>query len=144
MLTGRDDRGSARWILADLAGREWCLALRDCLAVVAARDTVPVPRAPSAVLGLTVWQGALVIVLDASAILAGVPGDRGGVWVRLAAPWQHLAIAVPSTLRLSGDAAAASRGRRIEPRLLVDPVREAIAAPLADAQPAGTRPHPHG
>jgi hypothetical protein len=79
-----------------LTGRRFALGLEQVWGVGPPRDVRFVPGAPDTVAGLTEWRGSILTVLDLPRILGvGRAGDRPWL-VRLAPPFEHVALACPA------------------------------------------------
>lgn len=118
-----------------------------------------VPGAPRSVLGLAEWRGRVVTVLDPAPLLGEPAGSGRPCLVRLAPPFDHVAIRVSFPLRVEtsasssgGDAAESRCGESeqppgapviLDPRALVelaDAAGEALDSPCGGARPPDSPP----
>ncbi|MCP3902290.1 MAG: hypothetical protein GY715_01530 [Planctomycetes bacterium] len=83
------------------------------------RDVRPVPLAPPTVVGLAVWRGRPMIVVEPAVLLADPWPGGGALFLRLAEPYPHVAWRVPRNASLARDAGSDDGLRHA----LVDPVR---------------------
>ena len=82
-----------------------------------------VPGAPRGVLGLAEWGGRPLTVLDLPGLLRERPGKGDPSLVRLAAPFDHIALYVPASLHVEE---AAPGAVLLEPDALVEAVASAL------------------
>jgi hypothetical protein len=89
-----------RRLVFDLASKTYALRLTEVSGVVAMGPLRRVPMAPAGVLGLAEWRGRLLTVLDLPGLLDERHGKGSPSLVRLAPPFDHLALFVPAGLRV--------------------------------------------
>jgi hypothetical protein len=87
-------------LLVPLGAARYVLPLRMASEVTEIAALRPVPLAPEWILGLVGRRGRIVIVLDLARILHEAEAPEPRSLVRLEAPFDHLALAVPSAPRL--------------------------------------------
>lgn len=89
-----------RRLVFSLASGAYGLRLEAISGVAELTSWRPVPGAPPGVLGLTEWGGRPLTVLDLPGLIQEQPGRGDASLVRLAAPFDHLALYVPASLRV--------------------------------------------
>jgi chemotaxis signal transduction protein len=107
-----------RRLVFSLASGSYGLRLEAIAGVAEPSALRPVPGAPPGVLGLTEWGGRPVTVLDLPRLIREGPGKGDPSLVRLAVPFDHLALYVPARLRVE----EAPLGTLLEPTELVEAV----------------------
>jgi hypothetical protein len=108
-----------RRLVFDLASGPYGLRLDAISGVAELSAWRTVPGAPRGVLGLAEWGGRPLTVLDLPALIREGPGRGDASLVRLAAPFDHLALYVPASVRVEE---APPGGRLLEPTELVEAV----------------------
>lgn len=89
-----------RVLVFGCGGRRLAIGLRHVAGLVEAGSPVPVPLAPDFVVGLLDRRGSVLSVLDLPRLLGHEGGPAAPFVVRLAAPWDHVALRVAEPVRL--------------------------------------------
>jgi hypothetical protein len=120
-----------RRLVFDLGAGRYGLRLETISGVAELSSWRPVPGAPPGVLGLTEWRGRPLTVLDLPSLLEERHGKGAPSLIRLAAPFDHLALYVPAGLRVE-EGPSDDATELLEPRELVEAVgRGAVPPPAA-------------
>lgn len=112
-----------RRLVFALASGSYGLRLEAISGVAEPSPWRPVPGAPPGVLGLAEWGGRPLTVLDLPGLLRERPGKGDPSLVRLAAPFDHIALFVPASLRVEEPAQGTVV---LEPEALVEAVASAL------------------
>jgi chemotaxis signal transduction protein len=120
-----------RRLVFDLATNTYALRLTEISGVAAMGTLRAVPKAPPGVLGLAEWRGRPLTVVDLPRLLGEDPGKGPASLVRLAPPFDHLALFVPAGLRVE----ESIFGARIESARVLAP-EELAEALLGDRLPS--------
>ncbi len=109
------------------AGRPYSLPLTAVRGLLEPIPPRRVPLAPDYVLGILERHGAVVTVLHLSRLIDGAEAAGKPALVRLAPPWDHLALRVDEPVRVV-DGAAADDARPLDPAALVALASSAMAS----------------
>mgnify|MGYP001029589710 CR=1 FL=1 len=93
--------GGSRVLVFGSGRRRLALDLADVSGLVEAGSAVPVPLAPDFVVGLLDRRGSVLAVLDLARLLGDGGGPPAPFVVRLAPPWDHLALQVTEPVRIA-------------------------------------------
>jgi hypothetical protein len=93
--------GAQQLLLLELQRETYALWLDAVAGLVEPAPLRTVHGAPRGVLGLAEWRGRLLTVIDLPLIVGDSACSRPPCLVRLAAPWDNLALYVPGPVKLS-------------------------------------------
>ena len=95
------DVGACRRLVFAAGRRRFSLPLHAVSGVLGAVSLRRVPLAPDFVLGLLERHGGVVTVLHLGRLVRGETDDREAAWVRLAPPWDHIALRVDAPVHVA-------------------------------------------